>query len=81
VGFAEVEVDSPLIEDLPVRYGVRSVPTLMAFVRGEVVEGSRVEEVKRLEDEAWVRKWIEREAGRAREKGKGGKWLDGWFGR
>jgi len=65
---------------------VRHQEAVHRVMRGaeRVVERRRSVErsvVKRLEDEAWVRKWIEREAGRAREKGEGGKWLDGWFGR
>jgi thioredoxin-like negative regulator of GroEL len=81
VGFVEVELDAPTIGDLGVRYAIRSVPTLMAFHRGEPRNATRVTNADDLSDRKFVTEWIESEAEVGKRGGlKGGKWLSGWFG-
>jgi hypothetical protein len=75
-----VQLDSPTIEDLGSQYAVRSMPTLMAFSRGEPQMETRVTDVERLRDHEWVKRWIETEAARRGEGGAGGSWLKGLFG-
>jgi hypothetical protein len=73
----EVQIDSPLIEDVGDRYAIRGVPTLLAFSRGEPQMETRETDVRLLEDRAWLTRWIEEEA---RRGGKGGAGGSGWFG-
>lgn len=73
----EVRLDSPLIEDVGDRYAIKSVPTLLAFSRGEAQMETRETDTRRLEDREWLGRWIENEA---RRGGKGGAGGAGWFG-
>ncbi|KAF1944414.1 hypothetical protein EJ02DRAFT_481962 [Clathrospora elynae] len=77
LGFAEVLLDSSLIEHLPLTYRISSVPTLLAFSRLEAQFDTRVTRVEDLSDEGFLREWLRREAQREGRRG-GGK--GGWFG-
>lgn len=82
VGYAEVEVDAATIGDLPMTYRITSMPTLLAFDRGEAQFETRVTSVEDIKDVGFVKEWIEREAGRGGEGGAGGgkSLLGRWFG-
>ncbi|KAL1652129.1 hypothetical protein SLS58_000254 [Diplodia intermedia] len=81
VGYSEVQVDAATIGDLPLTYRITSMPTLMAFDRGEAQFETRLTSVDRMKDSAFLREWIETEAARRGEGGAGGKSLLGrWFG-
>ncbi|KAH7043220.1 hypothetical protein B0J12DRAFT_196405 [Macrophomina phaseolina] len=81
VGYAEVQVDAATIGDLPFTYRITSMPTLLAFDRGEAQFETRVTRVEELKDAKFVREWIEREAARRGQGGSGGRSLLGkWFG-
>ncbi|OJD40563.1 thioredoxin-like protein [Diplodia corticola] len=81
VGYAEVQVDAATIGDLPLTYRITSMPTLMAFDRGEAQFETRLTAVDRIKDAALLRDWVETEAARRGEGGAGGKSLLGrWFG-
>ncbi|KAF2838800.1 hypothetical protein M501DRAFT_917606, partial [Patellaria atrata CBS 101060] len=71
VGYVEVQLDAPTIEDLGVVFRINEIPTLMAFSRGEAQFGSRVETSGKggLGDRAFLSGWVEREAAR---RGEGG---------
>lgn len=72
VGFAEVELDSPSIGDLPFRYQITSTPTLLAFSRAEAQMGTMVRGKRELGQREWVRAWIEEESRRGGMGGAGG---------
>ena len=72
LGFAEIEFDAPGNEELGMRYMVRSLPTLLAFSRGEPQLETKVARVEDLKDERFLVEWLEREAGRRGEGGAGG---------
>jgi hypothetical protein len=57
-------------------YMITSLPTLATFDRGELVRESVVTDVRMMADRAWLRRHVEKEAGRKGE-GSGG---DGWGG-
>ncbi|KAK0664847.1 hypothetical protein DIS24_g365 [Lasiodiplodia hormozganensis] len=87
VGYAEVQVDAATIGDLPLTYRITSMPTLMAFDRGEAQFETRLTTVDRMKDAAFLREWIETEAARRGEGGAGGAFGGGgksllgkWFG-
>ncbi|KAL2039984.1 hypothetical protein N7G274_007387 [Stereocaulon virgatum] len=82
VSFAEVEFDSPTLGEVVGRYMITSIPTLMAFSRGEAQIETRLMDVREMRDEAFLRLWIEDEAGRGGRGGKGGGMgvLGGLFG-
>jgi hypothetical protein len=73
VAFCEVEFDSQDIMDsgLGMQYMITSMPTLLTFDRGEVVQDSRTVDVNRMKDKEWLKEWIERESKR-RGTGTGG---------
>ncbi len=75
-------MDSPTIGDLAERYGINSVPTLLAFDgRGEAQGERRVVDRRELGDRAFLKLWIEDEAGRGgRGGGGGGFGIGGMFG-
>jgi len=64
LGFAEVQMDSSQLGDLVVRYGVSHVPTLLAFERQRVREGSRVVREEELGSGDFLRGWLDRQARR-----------------
>lgn len=82
VGFAEIELDAPTIGDIGATYAVKSIPTLMAFSRGEPQMSTRVTDLNELRDHKFLIKWIENEARRGGAGGAGGSWfgLGGLFG-
>lgn len=72
VGFAEVEYDAPDAVELGMRYMITSIPTLLAFSRGEAQVETKVTRVEQLKDGAFLRAWIEKEAARGGDGGAGG---------
>ncbi|MCJ1447650.1 MAG: hypothetical protein MMC23_008161 [Stictis urceolatum] len=82
VGFVEVEYDAPGNEEGGMRYMINSVPTLLAFSRGEAQVESKVVKKGELADREFLRGWVEREARRGGEGGAGGQGILGaLFGR
>ncbi|KAI9754606.1 MAG: MCM DNA helicase complex subunit [Chaenotheca gracillima] len=84
VSFAEVEIDAPDNGQLGMRYMINSIPTLLAFSRGEAQIETRVSAVRDLKDREFLKAWIEQEANRGGEGGAGGGGggiLGGLFGR
>ncbi|KAH9881804.1 hypothetical protein J1614_000975 [Plenodomus biglobosus] len=71
LAFAEVQLDSALIEDLGVKYRISSLPTLMAFARQEAQFETRV---VRAEDMAGdkAREWLVGQAEKGGRMGGGG---------
>lgn len=80
VSFAEVEMDSPLLTGYGLRYGINSMPTLLAFDRQEAQLTTKVGRLEELKSRAFLTGWIEREAKRHGEGGGGGS-FGGLFGR
>ncbi|KAK3670886.1 hypothetical protein LTR78_009164 [Recurvomyces mirabilis] len=83
VSFAEVEMDSPDmggLAGLPLRYGINSIPTLLAFDRQEPQIETKVARLDDLKSKEFLRKWIETEAARHGSGGAGGTFR-GLFGR
>lgn len=79
VGFVEVEMDSPDLAGIALRYGINAIPTLLAFDREEAQVETIVRRVEELRDREFLVKWIEREAERRGRGGGGGSWR-GLFG-
>ncbi|KAF1348741.1 hypothetical protein BDV97DRAFT_269968, partial [Delphinella strobiligena] len=71
VSFVEVELDSPTIGGLMMRYGITSMPTLLAFDRQEPQLDTRVSNVEDMKSKKFLTEWIEREAKRAGSGGGG----------
>jgi thiol-disulfide isomerase/thioredoxin len=83
VSYAEVEMDSPDmggLGGLPLRYGINSIPTLLAFDRQEPQVQTKVAKLDDLKSKEFLRKWIETEAARHGSGGAGGT-FGGLFGR
>ncbi|KAK3696306.1 hypothetical protein LTR37_018042 [Vermiconidia calcicola] len=83
VSFAEVEMDSPDlggIAGIGLRYGINSIPTLLAFDRQEPQLETKVYKLDELKNRDFLTKWIETEAARRGQGGAGGN-LFGLFGR
>ena len=55
--------------DLAMTYMITSMPTLLAFDRGEAMTETKVTDPRFLKDEEWLKEWIRNEA---RRKGSGG---------
>ncbi|KAF2459236.1 hypothetical protein BDY21DRAFT_274532, partial [Lineolata rhizophorae] len=72
VGYAEVQLDSPTIGDLGLKYMITSMPTLLAFSRQEPQMRTRVSRVVDMKDRRFLTGWIESEARRGGEGGAGG---------
>lgn len=75
VSYAEVEMDSPDmggLGGLPLRYGINSIPTLLAFDRQEPQIQTKVARLEDLKSRAFLMKWIETEAKRHGSGGAGG---------
>ncbi|KAF1360988.1 hypothetical protein EJ07DRAFT_81705, partial [Lizonia empirigonia] len=68
LGFAEVETDSPLIGDLPLTYGITSIPTLLAFSRQEAQVDTKLVRPQEMQDEEFLREWLRTEARRGGRK-------------
>ena len=83
VGFVEVEMDSPDlggVSGIAQRYGINSIPTLLAFDRQEPQIETKVARLEDLKSREFLVKWIEREAERHGAGGGGGRFW-GLFGR
>ncbi|KAI9872884.1 MAG: hypothetical protein M1830_001089, partial [Pleopsidium flavum] len=80
VSFAEVEIDSPTIGDLAMRYMINSIPTLLSFSRQEAQVNTKVTSVDELKDTEFLRLWIQAEARRGGAGGAGGGLFGGLFG-
>lgn len=83
VSFAEVEMDSPDLGGmggLALRYGINSMPTLLAFDRQEPQLETKVARLDDLKSKAFLTKWIKTEAARHGSGGAGGV-FGGLFGR
>ena len=82
LGYAEVELDAPGggTGELATRYLVTSVPTLLAFSRGEAQLESKTADGHLLRDREWVRAWLAHEARRGGKGGGGGSLLGNLFG-
>ncbi|KAJ4368009.1 hypothetical protein N0V83_006364 [Neocucurbitaria cava] len=72
LGFVEVDMSSVLIEDLPVRYRISSMPTLLAFSRQEAQFETKVTRPEDMRTEGFLREWLVSEARRGGRKGGGG---------
>ncbi|KAL6161749.1 hypothetical protein ACJBU6_00852 [Exserohilum turcicum] len=72
LGFVEVLMDSTLLEDLPVRYRISSMPTLLAFSRQEAQFDTRLARPEEMRNKDLLRQWLVREAQRGGRKGGGG---------
>jgi len=81
VSFAEVELDSPTLGGLAMRYQINSMPTLLAFDRSEAQLETKVTKVDDLKSKQFLIDWIEREAKRHGQGGGGGGLFGGLFGR
>ena len=83
VSFVEVEMDSPDLGGLAgigMRYGINSIPTLLAFDRQEPQLETKVSRLDDLKNTEFLTKWIETEAARQGSGGAGGRFF-GLFGR
>ena len=78
VSYAEVEYDSQDIMDngLGFTHMITSMPTLLAFSRGEAMNPTRVTDPKLMKDREWLKEWIRMEAKR-RGSGSGGSAFGG----
>ena len=72
LGFVEVLMDSTLIEDLPVKYRISSMPTLLAFSRQEAQFDTRVTRPDDMRNKEFLREWLVAEARRGGRRGGGG---------
>ncbi|KAK1065964.1 hypothetical protein LTR74_007521 [Friedmanniomyces endolithicus] len=83
ISYAEVEMDSPDmggLGGLPLRYGINSIPTLLAFDRQEPQIATKVARLEDLKSKAYLTRWLETEAARHGGGGGGGR-FGGLFGR
>ncbi|MCJ1390925.1 hypothetical protein MMC18_003786 [Xylographa bjoerkii] len=82
VGYAEVEMDAPdcAAEDVGGMYAITSIPTLMAFSRGEPQQLTKLTDTAELQDREFLELWIENEARRGGAGGAGGSFFGGIFG-
>ncbi|KAK3049522.1 hypothetical protein LTR09_009189 [Extremus antarcticus] len=83
ISFVEIEMDSPDlggVAGLGMKYGINSIPTMLAFDRQEPQLETRVARLDDLKNKEFLRKWIETEAARHGQGGAGGG-LFGLFGR
>lgn len=72
LGFVEIQMDSTLIEDLPVRYRISSMPTLLAFSRQEAQFDTRLTRPEEMRNKDLLREWLLNEAMRGGRQGGGG---------
>ena len=73
IGYSEVQFDSPTLGDLPQRYMITTIPTLMAFSRQEAQIETRLSNLERMKNKSALSQWIEDEARRGAVGGRGGK--------
>jgi len=57
---------------LGMTYMITSMPTLLAFDRGEAQNETRVTDPKKMKDREWLKDWIRTEAKRRGNGGAGG---------
>lgn len=81
IGFAEVELDSPDLEDLTSRFLVKDVPLLLAFDRQEPQMDTKVTDVGKLKDQKFLIEWLDKEVQRGGSGGAGGSLFGGLYGR
>ncbi|KAF2240096.1 hypothetical protein EV356DRAFT_10465 [Viridothelium virens] len=72
LGFAQVEVDAPTSGSLGFRYAISSLPTLLAFSRQDARLSTKVTNAQQLQDQGFVRQWLEVEARQKLGSGEGG---------
>ncbi|KAI4636150.1 hypothetical protein J4E83_001104 [Alternaria metachromatica] len=72
LGFVEVLMDSTLIEDLPIKYRISSMPTLLAFSRQEAQFDTRLTRPEEMRNKDFLREWLVKEAQRGGRMGGGG---------
>ncbi|KAF2020093.1 hypothetical protein BU24DRAFT_448447 [Aaosphaeria arxii CBS 175.79] len=81
LGFAVVELDSPMIGDLGVKYMITSMPTLLAFSRQEAQMETKLIKPNEMKNKEFLREWLLSEAKRGgRAGGSGGSLLGSLFG-
>lgn len=81
VGYVEVEMDSPDlggVGGVALRYGINSIPTLLAFDRQEAQLETKLARLDELKSKAILTQWIRTEAARQGQGGAGGS-LKGLF--
>ncbi|KAI5778920.1 hypothetical protein EDC01DRAFT_672659 [Geopyxis carbonaria] len=80
VQFAEVRLDAQGgdMGELGLRHMIRSLPTLLAFHRGEAIEELRMTDAKAMGDRRRVDEWLAEVAEKGRAGGSG--WFTGLFG-
>ncbi|KAF2204643.1 hypothetical protein GQ43DRAFT_437716 [Delitschia confertaspora ATCC 74209] len=79
LGFTEIELDSVLIGDLPVRYMITSMPTLLSFDRQQAQIETRLTKPDQMKDKEFLRHWLVNEAKRHGAGGAEHKGILGWF--
>ncbi|QIX01666.1 hypothetical protein AMS68_007183 [Peltaster fructicola] len=82
ISYVEVEMDSPDlggVGGLAMRYGINSIPTLLAFDRQEPQLLTKTSRLDDLKSKAFLIDWIKTEAARQGQGGAGGRFL-GLFG-
>ena len=65
-------MDSTLIEDLPVKYRISSMPTLLAFSRQEAQFDTRLTRPEDMRNKEFLREWLVGEAKIGGRRGGGG---------
>ncbi|KAF2861213.1 hypothetical protein K470DRAFT_196236, partial [Piedraia hortae CBS 480.64] len=75
VSFVEVEFDAPDFQpptgEIGMRFGINKIPTLLAFDRGEPQSLTKVDDLNKLRDREFLKRWIEIEAARHGDGGAG----------
>ncbi|KAF2723176.1 hypothetical protein K431DRAFT_199312, partial [Polychaeton citri CBS 116435] len=74
VSYVEVEMDSPDlggIGGLGLRYGINSMPTLLAFDRQEPQLETKIARLEDMKSKDFLRQWIQKEASRHGAGGAG----------
>lgn len=61
-------------------YFITSIPTLLAFEKGQAQLENKVVENRELGNRAFLESWVRKEAGRERERSGGGGLFKGIFG-
>lgn len=69
-----------MIGDLGVVYRVTSIPSLLAFSRGEPQMETMIRNPRDIKSKEFLRQWLETEARRGGEGGVGGSLFGGLFG-
>ncbi|TID26105.1 hypothetical protein E2P81_ATG03877 [Venturia nashicola] len=76
VGYVEVEMDAPTIDNLDIQYGINAVPTILAFSRSEPQFSTKLTKTSDINNKQNMRSWIEKEAKRGGQGGAGGSFFD-----